>query len=144
MYADTSAGCFTIVPMIFVGYWNFAIFRYWRQNKLDADRRYPAMKEQQQQSSSSSQDKKVLCQEDRQNQKADDAAQPDQTGSLESLETQAKPSLVREQQQQQPSDQYNATMQQFHIRMKKERAKEQAFCQIPARGLPAHGQKPSW
>nr|KAG5701977.1 hypothetical protein BaRGS_034559 [Batillaria attramentaria] len=54
------------------------------------------MKGQQQQSSSSSQDQKVLCQEDRQNQKADDAAQPDQTGSLESLETQAKPSLVKD------------------------------------------------
>nr|KAG5701983.1 hypothetical protein BaRGS_034565 [Batillaria attramentaria] len=110
--------------MVFVGYWNFAIFRFWRQNKLDADSRYPAIKEEQQNISLS--ENKNVGGDECQPQEDDDTVENEQMGSqfLAAAAAAAQDSVSRDEQ---PRGQHNAAKQQFHIRLKKERAKERAF-----------------
>nr|KAG5701984.1 hypothetical protein BaRGS_034566 [Batillaria attramentaria] len=120
-YIAANTGFFCMVPMVFVGYWNFAIFRYWRQNKLEIDNRYPAIKREQQ-IISLTVDKSVGGDENQLLEK-EDTTKNKQMGS-QPASAEAKDSVS---QVEQPTDQYNATMKQFHIRMKEKRTKEQAF-----------------
>nr|KAG5701980.1 hypothetical protein BaRGS_034562 [Batillaria attramentaria] len=124
-YVEASSGFLSFMTMIFVGYWNFAIFRHWRQNKLDTDNGYPAIQGEQQ-NISLTVDKNVSGDENQPRKKEGTDENKLVVCLNQSVPAQAKDSLSPEDQQLH-TDQHNATMKQFHIRMKKKHAKDQAF-----------------